>query len=129
MNEQTNMSIKLKDRKSDKTCIKEMITINKYMQTNKDASLFLFRFSFCRKMPSLFLFRFSFCRKMLHTASLFLFLFLFLFRWNYDPCYSTSLGQGFIDGRNIQSQRSSEVLKSAHVFQKRARGPSRQGTI
>ena len=33
------------------------------------------------------------------------FLFLFLFRWNYDPCYSTSLGQGFVDGRNILSQR------------------------
>ena len=28
-------------------------------------------------------------------------LFLFLFRWNYDPCYSTSLVQGFVDGRTF----------------------------
>ena len=35
---------------------------------------------------------------------------LFLFRWNYDPCYSTSLVQGFVDGRTFYANVSSKYL-------------------
>ena len=40
-------------------------------------------------------------KETLRIMIMFLFLFLFLFRWNYDPCYSTSLVQGFVDGRTF----------------------------